>query len=248
MPSELETTCPCGGDHMSPWRRSHICPVAEATVCLTKADVNVNQSPTFQQKQLVLQSMVTEDSVRSNWVTCAVKSRIDLNGRDEIARGTRTPVFLEGNWVTSNSQVSRFAAGMLPLSTEVAQIDPEEGFADLTCREYNWFYSRAINSKAVISLIQGMGEDRFSGLILDNIKSNVKRGRGGVHRRDEYLTGEATTEPFPPISAAVSPGSTSGLAAESVHAPTESPDVRTKQKSLIKRTSVHILDDKIIGT
>ncbi|PRP77632.1 hypothetical protein PROFUN_00493 [Planoprotostelium fungivorum] len=59
----------------------------------------------------------------------------------------------------------------------------------------------------------------------------------------------------PPISAAVSPGSTSGLAAESVHAPTESPDVRTKQKSLIKRslrdlneTSVHILDDEIIGS
>ncbi|PRP80229.1 translational activator GCN1, partial [Planoprotostelium fungivorum] len=31
----------------------------------------------------------------------------------------------------------------------------------------------AINSKAVGSLIQGMGEDRFSRLILDNIKSNV---------------------------------------------------------------------------
>ncbi|PRP76883.1 hypothetical protein PROFUN_14678 [Planoprotostelium fungivorum] len=33
------------------------------------------------------------------------------------------------------------------------------------------------------------------------------------------------------------PGSTSGLAAESVHAPTEFPDVRTKQKSLIKAES-----------
>ncbi|PRP77400.1 hypothetical protein PROFUN_14360 [Planoprotostelium fungivorum] len=44
-------------------------------------------------------------------------------------------------------------------------------------------------------------------------------------------------EPFPPISAAVSPRSTSRLAAESVHTPTESPNICTKQKSLIKAES-----------